>query len=129
MPPESLEGAPAIEGAPGAATLSPSPPSAGPDSAKTKARRRAAWRTISDVAPETKVHASKIEATHKALRRELKAARRAIVESRYGEVEMPDMTPQQRIQNRNVHAAYSFVMRQQKGREKELERAQQFTTR
>ena len=90
------------------------------------AKKEAAYKTIARVAPETKHHASKIEATQRALRRELKAARRAIVESRYGEIDMPDLTPSQRIQNRNVHAAYSFVMRQQQGRNNEMVRSQAF---
>ena len=97
-----------------------------PETPRTKAKKEAAYKTIARVAPETKHHASKIEATQRALRRELKAARRAIVESRYGEIDMPDLTPSQRIQNRNVHAAYSFVMRQQQGRNNEMVRSQAF---
>ena len=82
----------------------------------------AAWETISGVAPNTKNPARAMEKQQKALKKDLAAMRKAMVQGNYGAVDIRLPTAEERVQQRTSRATYAYMMRQRKGREEELKR-------
>ena len=63
-----------------------------------------------------------MEKQQKALKKDLSAMRKAMVQGNYGAVDVRLPTKEERVQQRTSHATYSYMMRQRKGREEELKR-------
>lgn len=80
------------------------------------------WRGIAKVAPNAEHTAALIENQQMALRSNLRDARSAIRNSRYGHIERRGPSAPQRVQQRTAHATYYHMMRQQKAREEDLRR-------
>lgn len=87
------------------------------------------WHGISTVAPNAEKSAKLIEEQHNVLRRNLRATRDAVLESRFGQIQLRGPSDHQRVQQRTAHATYSHMMRKNKARDEQFRRNLDFERR
>ena len=119
LPPETWDGECAGASATAPAVVAEPPASEQPE---TEPARQPAWRAIATVAPITKKPARALEAKHKEMRKELRSARKAIVNGGYGRIDVRFPTNEERVQLRTSQATYNYMMRQRKARAVEMSR-------